>query len=146
MGGVLMQNHYTLVLIKPSAVRRRLCGEIISRYERAGLGLVGLKLEQFPPETFAKLYQEHQGKDFYPKLVEQMSSDSICALVLTGPEGVAEKVRALNGATNPVNAAPGTIRGDYAAAMDPDNIVHASDSPQSAEREIKIFFPDFCFK
>ena len=138
-----MESHYTLVLIKPSAVQRGLCGEIISRYESAGLKLAALKLEKFPLETFAELYREHQGKSFYQAVVEHMSSAPICALVLAGRGGMVEKVRALNGATDPLKAAPGTIRGDYAAAMEPDNIVHASDALESAAREIRIFFPDF---
>ncbi|HOB09287.1 MAG: nucleoside-diphosphate kinase [Limnochordia bacterium] len=138
-----MELYHTLVLIKPSAVERGLCGAIIHRYEQAGLRLVKIKLEQFPPETFAELYREHEGRDFYPHLVAQMSSGKICALVLAGPQGVVEKVRALNGATNPVEAQPGTIRGDYAVSMRPDNIVHASDSDASAAREIAIFFPEF---
>jgi len=134
--------YQTLVLIKPSAVQRGLCGEIIRRYERAGLRLVKAKLEQFPASTFAELYQEHRGKTFYEEIVNQMSSGPIMALVLEGPESIVAKVRAINGATNPVNAAPGTIRGDYASAMEPDNIVHASDSHESAQREIAIFFPE----
>ena len=133
-----MESHYTLVLIKPSAVQRGLCGEIISRYESAGLKLAALKLEKFPLESFAELYREHQGKSFYQAVVEHMSSAPICALVLAGPAGIVEKVRALNGATDPVKAAPGTIRGDYAAAMEPDNIVHASDALESAARECLV--------
>ncbi|NLL88739.1 MAG: nucleoside-diphosphate kinase [Firmicutes bacterium] len=134
--------YHTLVLIKPSAVQRGLCGVIIHRYEQAGLELVGIKLDQFPSEVFADLYREHEGRDYYQHLVEQMSSGKICAIVLAGPKGTVEKVRALNGATNPVEAVPGSIRGDYAVSMRPDNIVHASDSEASALREIAIFFPE----
>jgi len=137
-----MERYHTLVLVKPSAVQRGLCGAILQRYEQAGLKLVKIKLEQFPAEVFAELYREHQGKDFYPQLVQHMSSGPVCAFVLAGPKGIVEKVRAVNGATNPAAALPGTIRGDYAVSMDPDNIVHASDSYASAAREIAIFFPE----
>lgn len=130
----------TLVLLKPSAVKRGLCGEIIKRYEQAGLRLISGKLQQFPEGVFAQLYQEHEGKEFYRRLITSMSSAPIMALLLEGPEGIVEKVRTINGATDPVKANPGTIRGDFASNMQPDNLVHASDSVESAEREIGIFF------
>ena len=82
-----MQQCHTLVLIKPSAVQRGLCGTIIQRYEQAGLKLVRIRLDQFPPEVFAELYREHEGREFYQHLVEQMSSGKICAIVLAGPKG-----------------------------------------------------------
>lgn len=136
-------NAYTLVLLKPSALQRGLCGKVINRYEQAGLMIERLELKQYNREVFEKLYEEHRGKSFYDDMVNWMSSEPIIAVVLSGPSGVVEKVRALNGATDPVKAVPGSIRGDYANSMDPDNVVHASDSAESARREIRLFFKDF---
>lgn len=130
----------TLVLIKPDAVKRKLVGEVISRYERANLKVVEMKLEQFDYTYFEELYREHEGKEFYVHLVKNMSSAPIVALVIEGPRGTVAKVRMINGVTDPVQAAPGTIRGDLAAAMDPDNVVHGSDSVENGKREIRIFF------
>ncbi len=108
-----------------------------------GLMIERLELKQYNREVFEKLYEEHRGKSFYDDMVNWMSSEPIIAVVLSGPSGVVEKVRALNGATDPVKAVPGSIRGDYANSMDPDNVVHASDSAESARREIRLFFKDF---
>lgn len=130
----------TLVLLKPDAVQRKICGEIISRFERKGLALTALKLLALPPETAAKHYEEHLGKPFYPALIEFITSGPIVAMVLSGPNAV-KVVRAMMGTTNPVDAMPGTIRGDYATVMS-SNIVHGSDSIASAQREITIYFTE----
>lgn len=130
----------TLVLLKPDAVQRKLCGEIIQRFERKGLVLSALKLLQVTPEMAAEHYAEHVGKPFYPALVEFITSGPVVAMVLTGPNAV-KMVRAMMGATNPVEALPGTIRGDYAKVMS-YNIVHGSDSITSAARETAIYFSE----
>lgn len=130
----------TLVLLKPDAVQRKLCGEIISRFERKGLNLTALKLLKLTPETAAKHYEEHLNKPFYPKLIEFITSGPIVAMVLSGPNAV-KIVRTMMGSTNPVEAMPGTIRGDYATIMS-NNIVHGSDSIVSAQREIAIYFTE----
>lgn len=133
----------TLVLLKPEAVKRKLIGRIISRFEDANLTIEELKLTSFERETLAELYQEHRGKDFYESIVSSFAGKPMVALVLAGPEGAIAKVRSLIGATDPVHAEPGSIRGDLACHMQPDNLVHASDSPESAERELKLIFPEF---
>lgn len=134
---------YTLVLLKPSVLKRGLCGSVISRYEQAGLKIERLELKQYDRDVFERLYEEHQGKPYYERIIKSMSSEPIIAMVLAGPSGIVEKVRALNGATDPVKAAPGSIRGDFASDLKPDNVVHASDSAESARREIRLFFKDF---
>ncbi|WP_425061078.1 Nucleoside diphosphate kinase [Sporomusa carbonis] len=130
----------TLVLIKPDAVARKICGEIISRFERRGLTLTAMKLLRITPEIAAKHYEEHREKPFYPELLEFITSGPVVAMVLTGPEAI-KIVRTMMGPTNPVNAPPGTIRGDYATIMT-NNIVHGSDSETSAKREINIYFTE----
>lgn len=130
----------TLVLIKPDGVSRGLVGEVIARIERKGLRIVAMEMRVLAREAAELHYAEHAGKDFYPSLVEFITSGPLVALVAEGPRAI-EAARALAGATDPVRAAPGTIRGDYALAVQ-QNIVHGSDSAGSAEREIKIFFPD----
>jgi nucleoside-diphosphate kinase len=140
--GRTIMNKLTLVLLKPLAVERGLNGEIINRFERAGFKLKGLTLQQFPESKFEELYEEHKGKSFYSDIVSWMSSKPIIAIALEGEDGLVEKVRSMIGATNPLEAAPGTIRGDYAYLLEPDNLIHASDSYKSAERELKIFFPE----
>lgn len=130
----------TLVLLKPDAVQRKLCGEIIRRFERKGLLLFALKLLQLTPEMAASHYAEHVGKPFYPSLVEFITSGPVVAMVLAGPNAV-KIVRTMMGSTNPVDALPGTIRGDYAKVMS-YNVVHGSDSAASAEREIAIYFAE----
>ena len=130
----------TLVLIKPDGVRRGLAGEVIARIERKGLRIVAMKLHVLDRESAEIHYAEHAGKDFYESLVEFITSGPLVALVAEGPRAI-EAFRALAGATDPVRAAPGTIRGDHALAVQ-QNIVHGSDSPESAQREIKIFFPE----
>jgi len=130
----------TLVLLKPDAVQRKLCGEIIHRFERKGLLLAALKLLQLTPELAASHYAEHVGKSFYPALVDFITSGPVVALVLTGPNAI-KIVRTMMGPTNPAEALPGTIRGDYAMVMS-HNIVHGSDSAISAAREIAIYFTE----
>jgi len=130
----------TLILIKPDGVRRGLIGDVLSRVERRGLRVVAMDLRRMDTETAETHYAEHVSKPFFGSLVEFITSGPLVALVAEGPRAV-EAFRALAGATDPVKAAAGTIRGDYALEVQ-DNIVHGSDSPDSAEREIKIFFPD----
>ena len=131
----------TLVLVKPDGVRRGLVGDVIGRIERKGLRIVAMQLRVLDRESAELHYAEHAGKDFYRSLVEFITSGPLVALVAEGPRAI-EAFRALAGATDPVRADPGTIRGDHALAVQ-QNIVHGSDSPESAEREIKIFFPEF---
>src|SRR3954454_10654467 len=128
----------TLVLIKPDAVERALAGEILSRFERRGLTLRAAKLVQVDRELADRHYAEHREKPFFCELVEFITSAPTLALVLEG-ESAISVVRATMGATNPATAAPGTIRGDLALAM-PDNLVHGSDSPESAQREVELWF------
>ena len=130
----------TLVLIKPDGVRRGLAGEVLSRIERKGLRIVAMDMRVVGRDLAETHYAEHAGKPFYGSLVEFITSGPLVAMVVEGSRAI-EAFRALAGATDPVKATPGTIRGDYALEVQ-DNIVHGSDSPDSAEREIKIFFPD----
>ncbi len=130
----------TLVLIKPDAMQRRLGGEILARLERRGLDVRAAKLIRVDGALAERHYAEHTDKPFFGELVEFITSAPTLALVVEG-ESAISAVRATVGATNPVNAAPGTIRGDLALAM-PDNLVHGSDSPESAEREIALWFSD----
>ena len=130
----------TLVLIKPDAMRRGLAGEILRRFELRGLELKEARLLEVDKELAGEHYAEHAGKPFYDELIEFITSGSTLALVVEG-EGAIATVRTTMGATNPVDAAPGTIRGDLALAM-PDNLVHGSDSPESAKREIGLWFAD----
>jgi nucleoside-diphosphate kinase len=130
----------TLVLIKPDGVRRGIVGEVIARIERKGLRIVAMDMRVLGREPAELHYAEHAGKDFYQSLVDFITTGPLVALVAEGPRAI-EAFRALAGATDPVRAAPGTIRGDHALAIQ-QNIVHGSDSVESAEREIKIFFPE----
>lgn len=130
----------TLVLLKPDAVRRKLCGEIIHRFEQKGLLLTALKLVNITPEMAAEHYAEHVDKPFFPELVKFITSGPVVAMVLSGPNAV-KVVRTLMGPTNPLDAPPGTIRGDYAILMS-QNVVHGSDSTASAAREIAIYFAE----
>ncbi|MEU3512863.1 nucleoside-diphosphate kinase [Streptomyces longwoodensis] len=130
----------TLVLLKPDAVRRGLTGEIIGRIERkADWRITALELRTLDRATLEQHYGEHVGKPFYEPLVEFMSSGPVVALIVEG-ERVIEGVRRLAGPTDPITAAPGSIRGDYGVIVR-ENLIHASDSEQSAEREVKLFFP-----
>jgi nucleoside-diphosphate kinase len=128
----------TLVLVKPDGVQRQLIGRILSRYEDRGLKVVGLKLVHVDRELAERHYATHQGKPFFEGLVEFIVSAPLVAVVLEGPNAIAV-VRAINGATRPHEAAPGTIRGDFALET-AQNIVHASDGPESATIEIEIWF------
>ena len=128
----------TLVLIKPDAMQRQLAGRILDRFEQRGLVIRAAKLIRVGRELAEEHYAEHREKPFFGELVDFITSSPTLALVLEG-ESAIPVVRATMGATNPVNAAPGTIRGDFALAM-PDNLVHGSDSPASAEREIALWF------
>lgn len=130
----------TLVLIKPDGVRRGLIGDVISRIEHKGLRIVAMELRTLARETAEAHYGEHAGKPFFRSVVEFITSAPLVAIVAEGPRAI-EAVRALAGPTDPVKAAPGTIRGDYGLEIQ-ENILHGSDSPDSAEREIKIFFPE----
>jgi len=130
----------TLFLVKPDAVQRGLVGEIVSRFERRGFTIRGLKLIRVAEQQAAEHYVEHAGKPFYPDVVQFITSGPVVAMVLEGPGAVAA-VRAMMGATNPLDSAPGTMRGDYALDLG-RNVVHGSDSPTSAAREIAIFFAD----
>ena len=130
----------TLVLIKPDAIGRGLAGEILGRFERRGLTIRAAKLVLVDRELAQQHYEEHSEKPFFGELVEFIRSAPTLALVIEG-ESAISVVRPTMGATNPADAAPGTIRGDLALAM-PDNLVHGSDSPESAQREIALWFAD----
>jgi nucleoside-diphosphate kinase len=130
----------TLVLVKPDAVERRLAGDILARFERRGLDVIAAKLVLVDVALAKAHYAEHREKPFFAELVEFITSAPTFALVLEG-ESAIRVVRSTIGATNPVESAPGTIRGDLALAM-PNNLVHGSDSPESAEREIQLWFSD----
>ena len=130
----------TLILAKPDAVRRSLAGEILARFERRGLVLRAARLVVASRELGETHYAEHREKPFFGELVAFITSAPTLALVLEG-EGAIVSVRSTMGATNPQNATPGTIRGDLALAM-PDNLVHGSDSPESATREIALWFDE----
>ncbi|MHB8470098.1 MAG: nucleoside-diphosphate kinase [Gaiellaceae bacterium] len=128
----------TLILIKPDAVRRRLAGEILARIEARGFTVCAGKLLVVDRELAGKHYAEHAEKPFFGELVEFITSGPTWALVVEG-EGAIATMRKTIGATNPANAEPGTIRGDLAMSM-PDNLVHGSDAPESAEREVALWF------
>jgi len=130
----------TLVLIKPDAMERRLAGRILARFEGRGLSIRAAKLLLVDEALAGEHYAEHREKPFFGELVAFITSSPTLALVLEG-ESAIKVVRSTMGATNPVDSAPGTIRGDLALAM-PDNLVHGSDSPASAEREIALWFSD----
>lgn len=131
----------TLVLCKPDAVERGLCGEIVGRLERKGLRLAAAELRHIDSEWAKRHYEEHLDKPFFETLVSFITRSPLLALVVEGPDDTWEIVRLVTGATNPAAAAPGTIRGDL-ASQSPENLVHASDGPESAEREIALWFPD----
>ena len=128
----------TYTMIKPDGVRNGHIGEIVNRFERAGLAIEQMRLEMVTPEQAKANYAEHEGKPFYEGLIAYVTSGPVVKMVVSG-EGAVAKVRALMGSTNPAEAAPGTIRGDFGLTMD-ENVIHGSDSPASAEREIGVFF------
>jgi len=130
----------TLILIKPDGVRRGLTGEIITRFERRGFKIIGLKKMKMTREIAEKHYQEHIGRDYYPALMDFITSGPIIAMVLEAPD-VIRLSRLMMGKTNPWEALPGTIRGDY-GLITRENIVHGSDSFESTQREIPIFFSE----
>jgi len=129
------------VIIKPDAVERGLTGEILRRLEAKGLRLLAAELRQMPVEVADQHYEEHRGKPFFGELLEFITRSPSLVVVVEGPQDTYAVVRSLMGATDPKKAAPGTIRGDLGTEM-PDNLVHGSDSPESAAREIALFFPD----
>ena len=129
----------TLVLCKPDCVERGLVGEVVGRLERKGLRLVALELRRLDLDTARRHYAEHEGKPFFDDLVEFITRSPLVAMVAEGPDAY-KVVRTLMGATNPREAAPGTIRGDLAIELT-ENLVHGSDGPESAAREIALFFP-----
>ena len=130
----------TLVLLKPDAVERGLIGAITSRFETKGLRIAAMELRTLDADILARHYEEHVGKGFYSELVTFMARGPVVAMAVEGPEDKWEIVRAMMGATNPRTAAPGTIRGDYGTLFT-ENLVHGSDSADSAARELGIFFP-----
>lgn len=130
----------TLVLLKPDAVERGLVGSIISRFEAKGLTIAAMELRTLDDDTLGRHYEEHAGKGFYDDLVAFMGRGPVVALVVEGPEDTWDVVRNMMGATNPRKAAQGTIRGDLGILFT-ENLVHGSDSSESAAREVNIFFP-----
>ncbi len=130
----------TLVLLKPDAVNRRLIGEIISRFEKKGLKIIAMKMLWLSREKAEKHYEVHKDKPFYESLIDYITSGPIVAMVLEGDRAI-EVVRKMMGKTNGIEAEPGTIRGDFAMSIQ-NNLVHGSDSEESAKREIPIFFDD----
>ena len=129
------------MIIKPDAVERGLTGEILRRLEAKGLRLLAAELRQMPVEVAEQHYEEHRGKPFFGELLEFITRSPSLVAVVEGPQDTYAMVRSLMGATDPKKATPGTIRGDLGTEM-PDNLVHGSDSPESAAREIALFFPD----
>jgi nucleoside-diphosphate kinase len=130
----------TLILVKPDAFERNLTGEIIARFERKGLRIIALKHMQMDRDLASEHYAEHEGKPFFGELVDFITSGPLVAMVLEGHEAVVS-ARQVIGATNPLEATTGSIRGDYAVEVG-KNMVHGSDSNESAERESKLFFPE----
>ena len=131
----------TFIICKPDAVERGLVGQILARFETKGFSIVAAELRTLDADTLARHYAEHVGKGFYNDLVAFMSRGPAVVAVLEGPEGTWETVREMMGATNPMKSAPGTIRGDFGTEFT-ENLIHGSDSAESAAREIGIFFPE----
>jgi nucleoside-diphosphate kinase len=132
----------TFIILKPDALERGLIGEITARFERRGLRFLALELRQLEASLVQQHYAEHRGKPFYDDLVAFLTRGPVVVGIVEGPTQVVEMVRAMMGATDSAKAAPGTIRGDLAMLVD-ENLIHGSDSPASAEREIGLFFPEF---
>ena len=130
----------TLVLVKPDGVRRGLAGEVVGRLERKGYDLRGARLIRITKTLAREHYAEHKGKPFFGELVDFITSGPVLAVAVRGENAIAG-VRTMMGATNPADSAPGTIRGDFATLLS-ENVVHGSDSPASARRELRLFFPD----
>ena len=135
-----MTTERTLVLVKPDGVQRGIAGEIISRLERTGLQIIGLKLMQISDDLASQHYGEHHGKQFYQGLVSFITSSPVIALVLEGPSAIST-TRKIMGATNPADSAPGTIRGDFGVDMG-RNLIHGSANLEDAAREVSLFFSD----
>ena len=133
-----MATERTFAMVKPDGVKRGLVGEVVGRLERKGFQIVGMKLMNIPRETAERHYGEHKGKPFFEGLVSFITSGSVVAMVVEGENAILEW-RKMMGTTNPKDAAPGTIRGDFATIID-ENVAHGSDAPATAEREIGIFF------
>jgi nucleoside-diphosphate kinase len=131
----------TLVILKPDAVERGLVGRILARFEQRGLVVAALDMRQLDEVLLSRHYEEHQGKPFYADLVTFMSRGPVVTAAVEGPEETWRVVRDMMGATNPRNAAPGTIRGDFGIEFT-ENLIHGSDGPDSAQRELALFFPD----
>lgn len=138
MGWVIMEK--TFLMVKPDGVQRQLIGEIVARFERKGFQLVGAKLMQITPELAEQHYGEHKERPFFGGLVSFITSGPVFAMVWQG-ENVITTARTMMGATNPKDAAPGTIRGDFGLTID-KNVIHGSDASESAEREIGLFFKE----
>ena len=130
----------TLVLVKPDGVKKHICGEVISRFERKGLALHAIKLIEVSMELAKRHYGEHEGKPFFQGLIDFITSGKVLAMVVEGENAIAA-VRQINGATDPLKAVPGSIRGDFATSID-ENIVPASDAPEPAARDIGLWFPE----
>lgn len=130
----------TLVLLKPDAVQRSLVGPILARFEAKGLRIVGLKMRRFPRPLIERHYEAHKARPFFGALVDFMTSGPVVALVLEGANAI-EVTRRLMGTTNAAEAQPGTIRGDHALSRS-NNLVHGSDSPEAARKELALFFPE----
>ena len=134
----MVERERTFVMVKPDGVQRGLVGEIISRFERRGLKIVGMKMLEVSDELAKQHYAEHAAKPFFPGLVSFIRSGPTVAMVIEGKDAVS-MVRSMLGKTKPIESAPGTIRGDFALDMG-RNVIHASDSPESAKREISLYF------
>jgi len=135
-----MAQETTLLIVKPDAVRRGLVGEILSRIERKGLRIDAIRTQRVDRDLGERHYAEHRDKDFFDELVQFITSGEVVVAKVSGPDAISV-LRAIMGATDPVKAAPGTIRGDYGTVIT-HNLVHGSDSPESACRELALFFPD----
>jgi nucleoside-diphosphate kinase len=135
-----MAEESTLLIVKPDAVRRGLVGEILARIERKGLRVEAIRTMHVDRDLAERHYEEHRDKSFFKELVDFITSGDVVVAKVTGPQAISV-VRAIMGATDPVKAAPGTIRGDYGTVIT-ENLVHGSDSPESAKRELELFFPD----
>ncbi len=129
----------TFVMLKPDAVQRRLIGELIARIEAKNLDIVAMKMMRLEPQMAETHYGEHREKPFFRELVDFVTGGPVVAMIVEGPNAISV-MRAMMGATNPLNAAPGTIRGDFGLDLT-KNLIHGSDSPESAKREIALFFP-----
>jgi nucleoside-diphosphate kinase len=135
-----MVSQLEFVMIKPDGVKRRLIGEIISRFEKRGLNIIAMKMVRISRETAEKLYEEHKGKSFFEDLISYITSGPVVCMIIEGDEAVSV-IRKMIGATDPKEALPGTIRGDFALSK-AENVIHASDSPEKAKKEMSLFFEE----